>query len=63
MDRLERSQRRFEEAVARVEAALEASARTRRDVERGLALADSIEERAKAALKSVRDLVRQQEGA
>lgn len=62
MDRLEQAERRFDEAVARVEAALLASSRSREKVQQGLALADSIEERATSALKSVRDLMRQQEG-
>ncbi|MEM9838504.1 MAG: hypothetical protein AAF830_05045 [Pseudomonadota bacterium] len=62
MDRLEQAERRFNEAVARIEAALLASSQAKKKVEESLALADSIEERAKTALKSVRDLMRQQEG-
>lgn len=62
MDRLRHSEQRLERAVVRLEARLSAAKAMRKDIDRGLALADSIEERAKLALKSVRDLVRQHEG-
>lgn len=63
MSRLEASERRFEQAVSRVAAALATLKKAREDARLGLSLAEGIEQQAEEALKSVRDLIRQQEGS
>lgn len=58
MERIESAERRFSEAIERIEAELDRAAETRRQAQRGLELAETIEKRCEKAIKQLRDLIR-----
>ncbi|NNU16033.1 hypothetical protein HK107_06830 [Parvularcula sp. ZS-1/3] len=63
MNRLEKAEHRFLDTLSRVEAELSRGAAARAEAANSLELIDKIEKRAEAALRQLRDVIRQGEGA